>query len=394
MSDLHSAKEHGIIAVKNNYLLKNYEEVSSIGRQLIFNKNIILSSQERFEIMYIISNSEREKVNHEHGAELFYDTFCFLHDNANSINLSPIKYNEFMHACVNSQINASRPNIAITILNKFETSSTLDNFYKFIVHNRYSVALLALGDVTNAHTRIDKAINLAKNMNNDYLLSISYSDIAFIYFNAYENKSEVINYFTKAFEKGGSPNDPNRDVELFQQNALCLCLNNKIYDALSSVNKSIELGEQIRNTFLMIKANTLKSTIYAYDQDYNSAIDILNKVITKCDEKHSLVGKIKAYTNMAAIYIIKKDERNSREYIDIALNLFNQTNLSVVKHKPLFYNYITVYSKIKEYDELYQIIFDYNNETILKYLDDIYYNNGNNKSSYGVLRLHDAVFSY
>ena len=78
-----------------------------------------------------------------------------------------------------------------------------------------------------------------------------------------------------AFKKGAAPTDLNRYMELLQQNALCLCLNDNIADALSFINNSIELGEQIHNTFLTIKAMTLKSTIYAYNQDYKNAINIL-----------------------------------------------------------------------------------------------------------------------
>ena len=394
LSDIQSAKEYGIMAIKNNYELKNYEEVSNIGRQLILNKNITLSSQDRFKIMYMIANSERERVNHEDGAELFYEAFNFLHENSKSINLTNDEYNQFMHACVNSQINASRPNVALEILKTFESSSTLNPFYKFIVHNRYSVALLASGDITSAHNRVQNAISIADDMCDDYLLSIAYSDLAFIYLNAFENGDKVIEYFSMAFKKGAAPTDFNRYMELLQQNALCLCLNDNIADALSFVNNSIELGEQIHNTFLTIKAMTLKSTIYAYNQDYKNAINILNKVIIRCDENHSLSGKIKAYTNLSAIHIIQNDNKRSRDCIDIAFNLFKRSKQSVVKYKPLFYNYITIYSKIKEYEALYAILVEYNDETLLRFLDDIYNNNGDNKSDYGVLRLDDAVFSY
>ncbi len=137
----------------------------------------------------------------------------------------------------------------------------------------------------------------------------------------------------------------------------------------------------------------MKSTICAYCQDYDNAIDLLNKVITKCDETHCIVGKIKAYTNMAAVYLAQNDLRLSREYIDIALNLFRQSNISIVKHKPLFYNYITAFADIKEYDELYKIIARYNDEKVLMYLDYIYKYNIN-KSSYGILRLNNATFNY
>ena len=394
LSDIQSAKEYGIMAIKNNYALKNYEEVSYIGRQLILNKNFALSSQDRFKIMYMIANSERERVNHENGAELFYEAFNFLRENSNSIDLSNDEYNKFMHACVNSQINASRTNEALDILKTFESSPTLNSHYRFIVYNRYSVALLASGNITAAYNSIQNAISIAEDMCDEYLLSISYSDLAFIYLNAFENCDKVIEYFTKAFKKGAAPADFNRHVELLQQNALCLCLNDNITEALRFVNQSIELGEQIHNTFLVIKAMILKCTIYAYNQNYKNAIDTINQVIIKCDDTHSLVGKIKAYTNLSAIYIIQKDYKRSQEYIDIAFNLFKQTNLSVIKHKPMFYNYITIHSRYKRYEDLSSIIMEYNDETLLSFLDDIYNNNGNNKSNYGVLRMHDAVFSY
>ena len=394
LSDFTSAKKHGLLAIRNNYSLKNYEEVSYIGRQLISNSYIILSLQEKFEIMYMIANSERERVNHDQGAKLFYAAYKLLHENTNNIFLSALEYNKFMHACVNSQINASSPELALNILETFEKSPTLNDFYKFIVHNRYAVAFLAIGDTDNACSRINKSINLAKQINNDYLLSISYSDFAFMHFNFYEDRNKVIDYFSKAFLKGCAPDDLNRRIELFQQNALCLCLNNDIINALSSVNKSIELGEQLQNTFLTIKAITLKSTIYAYAKEYEKAIDILNNAIMRCDEKHSLVGKIKAYTNMCAINLLQNNNNQSKEHIDIAFELFNQSNLSVVKHMPLLYNYITVYSQFKEYDEIYKIMSKFNNERILHYLDDIYYNNGSDRLSYGVLRLKNAVFNY
>ena len=391
--DFDSAKDYGINAVKRNYFLRNYEDVSFIGRQILSNSHLKLTIQNKFEIMYMIADSERERVNHDNGSIMFYDSFELLRDNALSIVLTNQEYNKYMHDCVNSQINVSKPSKALEILKEFEKSSTLDDFYRFIIYNRYSVAYLALGKGTEAENKIKIALKLAKTMCSNYLMSISYSDLAFIYLNYYEDANCVKTYFRKAVKKGGDSEDPNRDVELFQQEALCYCLEGDQDKALVHVNKSIELGEQIRNTFLIIKAITLKGIIYAYKKDIKESLDSFNSAIVKCDENHSIVGKIKAFTNMAAICILQNDEKKGKEYVDIAMKLYRKSELSPIKHRPLFYNYITLYSKTKPYELLYKEIVNQNDEKVLRFLDYTY-NISSIAESFGVLKIGDAIFSY
>ncbi len=392
--DFDSAKDYGITAVKRNYSLRNFDFVSYIGRNILSNSNLKLTIQNKFEIMYMIADSERERVNHDNGSIMFYDSFKLLHENSLNIDLSDKEYNKYMHDCVNSQINASKPIKALEILKEFENSSTLDDFYRFIIFNRYSVAYLALGNVTEAENNIKSALKLAEKMCSNNLISISYSDFAFIHLNYYEDANMVRAYFREAIKNIGNSEDSNRDVELFQQEALCYCLDGNQDQALVCVNKSIELGEQIRNTFLVIKAITLKGIIYAYKQDFKGSLDSLNSAIVKCDENRSIVGKIKIFTNMAAICILQNNEKDGIEYVDIAMKLFRKSELSLIKHRPLFYNYITLYSKIKPYEFLYKELVVQNDEKILRFLDYTYNNISSINESFGVLKNGNAVFSY
>ena len=394
MSKFELAKEYGIKTIKNNYINKNFYECVNIGMQIINNKHIIISKQEKFEILYLIANSDRERIDHQAGAQLFFDAYQFLLDNKDDIKLSDTQYNQFMHACVNSQINASYPGKALDILETFKQSKTLDEYYQFIVFNRYAVAYLANGDIEKAKENAKDALKIAESMKNNTLKSIAYSDMAFIYFNGDENRDKVIYYFELASkEKNNCDDDLNRKAELLQQKGLCYLLEKNYSQSLYYINKSIEICEMLSNSFLNIKAMSLKCAVYSMRGEPQEAITIINKALVICEEAKSIVGKIKIYTNLSAINIVIGDNVRAREYVDIAFDLFKTSGLSSIKHKPLFYNYITIYKDLIDYDELYSIIVNYSNESILQYMDDIY-NDSILNNRYGIIRNGNGVFNF
>lgn len=391
------AKDFGILTIKGAYNNCNYAVSSEIGSQLIKKPLIKLSKQEHFEILYIVANSNREKINHEEGATLFLQAYDYLNKHKDLIYISADEYNKFMHSCVNSQINADSPNTAIKILDNFILSPTLNDYYKFIVYNRYAVAELATGNIENAYNHLLIAENLALQMDSKMYKSIIYSDMAFFHLNAYEDKEKVIHYFKKAYiTEADCGNDINRWAEILQQNALRLLLEGQYTMALDEVNKSIEKSQQIGNTFLTIKAMTLKGVIHVYLEDFENALKIMNTALSLCEKYKSIVGKIKLYTNFSALYIANGECEKAKEYSKISFELFKETTFSSVKHKPLFYNYITANSNDYSYEGLLNLLSEFVDENILSRIEDVKYNHVsfNEIPSHGVIKFKNGVFNY
>ena len=388
------AKQYGLKTVMQSYNNRNYHECYKLGIQILENKHIELSEQEEFDILHTVSDSAKERTDHQRGAEIFYKAYNFLNSHKSNISITQADYNKFMHDCINSQINARYPEKALEILHDFEKSDTVDDHHMFIIFNRYCVAYLAVGDLNKAREYITKAVSVAEKMGNAYLKSIAYSDMAYLHFNGDEDTENVISYFEKAYTENDCTDDLNRNTELFQQMALSLCLKNDTANAIEMINKSIETGEQIKNSFLIIKAYTLKSIIYYYDGQYDKAVKMIDKALILCEASKSIVGKIKLYTNLAAISIDRNNFKQAREYIDIAFTLFKTADISSLKHKPLFYNYISVYKNQLSRKELFKKISEYSNEQILQYLDDAYACDIFSDNAYGVIKPDKGIFNF
>ena len=176
------AKKCGLIAINNAYLNRNYYLSSEIGGLLLNQKQIILSKQENFDLQYIVASSQRERTNHIDGAKLFLRTYTYMKENANDICISNQVYCKFMHDCINAQINANTPEIAIALLDDFKNFPHLNEEYKFLLHNRYAVAYLAIGETDKAESSLLTAEKIANKIKSRYYKSIIYSDMAFFLF--------------------------------------------------------------------------------------------------------------------------------------------------------------------------------------------------------------------
>ena len=122
----------------------------------------------------------------------------------------------------------------------------------------------------------------------------------------------------------------------------------------------------------------------------------MNQTLMLCEKTHSIIGKIKTYTNLAALHILSKKHKKAQEYIDIALELFKETSFSVIKHKPLFYNYITINSKSCTFEELFNNLSPLNNDKLLNALYNVmeYSKSIESLNEYGVIKKENAIFNY
>lgn len=397
VSDYNNAKRYGIICLKELQQSLNYKACVDIGIQLLNTRKIDLSVQERFDVMYSVSNALRERVDHKKGADTFLSTYEYLISHISEIHLTNNDYNKFMHACVNAQINAESPDKAILILRDFEKSDTLDEYYRFIVWNRYAVAYLAVGMAEDSRISIEKALKIANTMNDKELISIANSDMAFIHLNSSEDKYGVIQYFESATQdEQGYKTNLNRLSEILQQRALCLLLQEKLDMALYEVTRSIETSDRIKCSFLSIKGLNLKGAIYCFLGNYDKALSIFEEALSLSESAKSIVGKIKIYTNISAMYLTLLNFVEAKANIDIALSLFESTSLSAIKFKPLFYNYITIYNATSTPDQWHDRILRYCEDNVQNYLDDVQFDLRiiEKVENYGVIKFKNGVFAY
>lgn len=395
--DYGEAKRFGIICLEKSLQNYNYEACVDIGTQLLDSPKIDLTTLERFNVMYSVANALKERVDHKKGASMFSATYKYYIAHRSDIQLTNKAHNKFMHKCVNAQINADSPDKAILILHDFEKSDTLDDHYRFIVWNRYAVAYLAVGNAEEARTCIENAMDIANAMNDEELISIANSDVAFICLNSSEDKDGVTRYFEKATsDEQRYSSNLNRLSEILQQRALCLLLQDKPDTALKEVTRSVETSDRIKCSFLSIKGLNLMGTIHCFLGDYDKALSCFEDALSLSESAKSIVGKIKIYTNISAMYLISGNYIEAKANIDIALSLFECTSLSAIKYKPLFYNYITIYSITSTNEKWRDRILKYCVDNVQSYLDDIQIDKRiiENSKEYGVIKLKNGVFSY
>ena len=356
----------GIIAIKDYFKRYNFIEVIEIATTILNTTVFEISSKDKFEILCLLADSYRGRVNHEKGAIYFNKARNFLKEHFVEIDLTLNEINKFIKNAVNANINSNHPQEALKIIEDFKIYGFYNDFYKFIYYDRLGVINLFLDNLDQSKKSLLRALEISKK--NREWESILYSDLAYFYYRGKEDIIQTRKYFNLAFENQNfQTENTNRVVELLGQKSFAEFLEGNISKAYETINKAIDESKKIHSSFLEMQFKNLKGIILYSLGNIDDAILIFKQGIYDCDSKNISSTKLKMYTNLGASYL-QNDTIIAKENLEIAFKLFEETQNSISVHRALFYNLIYVYWKLHEKDKMLYILNNYTFKNL-----DIYY---------------------
>lgn len=271
-------------------------------------------------------------------------------------DFSEIEKCRFFHRYVNAYIAEPRYDGILNALNKFKNGCTRDAFYEFIMNNRASVAYLALEDIDHALDSINKSLKIAEKEKKPQWESISYSDKAYIYYRAYEDKDKTIDYFTQAVNNH-EPDEAtlSRSSEILAQEAFKDLLEDNVPQAIKNSHKALQRALDINSTAMEIKSRNLNAICYFFSGDVEKATNLWNKDLLIAIQRKSFEGLTKVHTNIGASMLLKQQPEDALCEFEKAYKIYTEHKLSRMTHKPLIYNLMYSYHicrKNKKRDKL------------------------------------------
>ena len=389
--DIGDYKKAKIIGLKNltdSINFYNYNAVIGIADLLLKNPNFELSPKEFFKIKYMKADSYRERLDHEKGAENYWELFEYTQTNSSIFETENEQY-QFFHSAVNANLNSDHPDKAVIILNAFEKLDVKNLFYEFIILDRYAVSYLALGNLEESKKKIDQALCIAKKEADTEWLGIIYSDMAYYYYRGMQDANMAKLYFNQAYDcQFHDSLDSTRKGELLQQKAFADLLANDITSAMEMVNTSIRVCQKINCTYLEVKAVNLKGIIEMYHNHFDDALSIWINGIYQCNQIKNLVSQIRIYTNIGAAYLStgqSKYIKKAEEHLLIAIELLKQNHFSSLYYKELFFNLIRLYDLQDKQQEINQVLKKWNFIQLHEFYQYFLEVKDNNKQDYGVM---------
>lgn len=336
-------KEFGISAVKEESQKRNFESVVKIGEELINNTSITLCSAESFFVNYYVADAYRTYSNLSKSIDYFDKAYEVL-STETIPDFSEIEKCRFFHRYVNAYIAEPRYDGILDALDKFRTGCTRNAFYEFILNNRASVAYLALEDIDNALASIDISLEIAEKNKKPQWESVSYSDKAYIYYRAYEDKDKTIDYFTRAVNNH-KPDEAsiNRSSEILAQEAFKDLLEGNIPRAITYSHKALDRALDINGTAMEIKSRNLSAISHFLSGDVEEAANLWNKDILVATQRKSLDGLTKVHTNIGASMLLDQKLKEALCESEKAYKIYTEHKLSRMTHKPLIYNLMYLY---------------------------------------------------
>ncbi len=394
LKEYETAKTKGIECLKKSYEIFNFTDTVSIAEILLSNKRFKLKNDEFFKIKLLLADSYRERINHEKGAQLYYELFKDLKNE--TVLLPEQEKNNFFHKAINANLNSNHPDLALNILKYFETTNINIPFYKLILYDRFAVVYLALGEIEMAENNIKKAINMAEKTDNNEWLGIVYSDYAYLQYRGYQNQELTCRYFMKAYNiQFSNVTSSNRISELLQQKSFAELLEGDFENALADVEMSIETCQKIHCTYLEAKAINLKGIIQTLMNQPKEGIKTWSNGIDFCQKIRNLPSKIRIYCNMGAYYLSEKNIPYAKDNLLISYKLFLDNEFSDVHYNELFYNLIRLYKIIGDNEAIEKIVAKSSNvyiEEFCNLLTEL--NCDEEESNYGILFYKNCNFTF
>ena len=401
--DYQKAVEFGLSAISSEYNKRNFKAIIHIGEQLVTNSSenessefaSFLTSKNQFQIYYAIANAYRIYQDLSKSIVYFEKAHDIL-EKDKFLELSNSDIGHFFHNYSNACIASAEYSKALTVLDYYRDNCTKTPFYLFIMNNRYSVVNLALNNIEESMNNIDESLKIAKKYNKKQWLSISYSDKAYIYYRAYEDKKNAIKYFNKAINTHISDEATfNRSSEIQAQQAFTYLLENKLQLAETTVRQALNRALEINGTSMEVKSRNLYGIINFFLGNVEKAMNLWNSNLVISTQRMSKDGMIKTYTNMGATYIFQNNYPKARKVLEQAYELYQKYNVSLMTHKPLIYNLMTTYNYLECTEKRDNLLQDASFPKLLSFYNQIISDLDNIiMNEYWPVQLDNVFFNY
>ena len=358
-SEYEEAVKFGVSSISSEYDKRNFQAIIHIGTKLLEDVSNDKDIQQRS-----IENPFKEFMNASTKFYIYYavaDAYRIYQDLSESVYYYGKAYNifkqysisefnsidtcRFFHRYSNACISAANYSNALTILNDFKDHKERNNFYDFILHNRYSVVYLAMDDIDNALFEINESLKIAKKCHEPQWESVSYSDKAYIYYRAYEDRENTVSYFSKAVEKHVPDKASiNRSSEILAQEAFVNLLTDNFENAESLANLALNRALEINGTAMEIKSRNLLGVIQYFNNKANKALSTWKKDLIISVQRMNKDGMVKIHTNLGAVYILQSKYVVAMKELEQAYALYQKYKVSLITHKPLIYDLLLIYN--------------------------------------------------
>lgn len=353
------AVNFGMSSISSEYDKRNFQAVIHIGTKLLKdvpeNQNIsekstdnpfaeFMDANTKFRIYYAVADAYRIYQDLSQSVYYYKKAYTILQQYSIS-KFDSIDICQFFHRYSNACISAADYGEALIILDYFKDYKERDKFYDFIMHNRYSVVYLAINDIEKALSSINESLKIARECNESQWESVSYSDKAYIYYRAYEDKENTILYFRKAVEKHISEKASiNRSSEILAQEAFVNLLTDNPEEAERLADLALNRALEINGTSMEVKSRNLLGIILYFSNKKEMAFSTWKKDLVISTQRMNKDGMVKLHTNLGAAYILQSKYVLAKEELEQAYTLYQKYKVSPMTHKPLIYNLLLIYN--------------------------------------------------
>ena len=357
--EFEEAVKFGMSSISSEYDKRNFQAIIHIGTELL--KDIpenqstlaeptdnpfteFMDASTKFRIYYAVADAYRIYQDLSQSVYYYKKAYQILQQYSIS-GFNSIDTCKFFHRYSNACISAADYDDALAVLDYFKNYKERNKFYDFILHNRYSVVYLAINDIENALLSIDESLEIAKECKEPQWESISYSDKAYIYYRAYEDKENTILYFSKAVEKHISEKASiNRSSEILAQEAFVNLLTDNLEEAERMADLALNRALEINGTSMEVKSRNLLGIIQYFNNKKETAFSTWKKDLIISAQRMNKDGLVKLHTNLGAAYILQSEYPLAREELEQAYTLYQKFKVSPMTHKPLIYNLLLIYN--------------------------------------------------
>lgn len=391
--EFEKALQFGLDSIKEETNHRNYDAVVSIGTAILENTVFSLSAEQKFQILYALADAYRIHTDLSKSALYFEQAYKIL-NNYSSIQITDIEQCRFFHSYANAFLSVCDYAHMLEVLCIFEKKCLRTHFYDFILYDRYSVAYLALNEIDLSLEYINRAIEIADANKKGGWKSTAFSDKAYIFYRALENKKETVNYFKKAVEYYDSKEASiSRSAEILVQEAFVYTLEENYVDAEIMAAKALAQSQNIHSISMEIKSRNLCGIVACFQGKHLEAIRLWHENLAVCSRHSSTEGTVKALSNLGSLYMIKGDKETALDYCQRAYKKYLKNNMALVSHKPLVYNLVKLYHSLGQPAKRDSLVADQSFDNLSQFYNEIMFNE-KLLNCYWPLEQQDCFFNY
>lgn len=340
----------------------DFRSVYEICEQL-YNLDIIKTNKELyFKICYMYAMSSWETVDIYKTLDIYKEIHSFIDSVIDIVSIEDIcrYYREY----INANSHAGLYSNILPLLEEFKRLPNISKEYQFVVHNRYNVFYMRTNMFSLAKEHGEKAYAIAEALNNDFFKSTACSDIAFNYLYNKSDYSNAKKYFQKAISYYKQEDDFTyyRQLEIYNQRSIISFIE-KDYDyAIKVLKKSISKSHQLHNRYMEAKALNYKGIFESHAGYYKDAYKSWTEALRITEKLGNFSTLICIYFNLSSLFLLENDYSKAYESIKKALSILKDDKNPVQiseNFNVLFHNYIICCNTLAFNDEIELLLEQY-----------------------------------